>query len=235
MATEYEGDPTATEAPSDPPGDGVVPTLNLPEDGDDLNVSSVYQPFKVLADFAAFCTTRFGRLPGVRTWNASETYTAGMMVYYSGGGSNLTFRVKAGQTATVGTPPSSDLGQGGKWEIWGFSGAELAAYIGALYAIVAGTNAGHWDGPGGIRIQWEYLGVSDLPASPGDAVSHTFAYAFTTACRAAFWQTGARSQGGTGSTEMLVGSLTTTTCTLTLANVGDTAAIASGWLITIGN
>ena len=54
MATQYTGNPTATQAPGAVPSEGVAPILNLPADSDDLAVSSVYQSFKECADYIAF-------------------------------------------------------------------------------------------------------------------------------------------------------------------------------------
>ncbi len=53
MATNYTGNPTATEAPSAAPGGGVYPIVVIPDDGDALNAASVAQGYKVLADFSA--------------------------------------------------------------------------------------------------------------------------------------------------------------------------------------
>lgn len=52
MATQYDGNPTATQDPASAPGNAVAVKTNLPVDA--LNVSSIYQPFKVLADWIAW-------------------------------------------------------------------------------------------------------------------------------------------------------------------------------------
>jgi hypothetical protein len=57
MATTYPGDPTATEPPSVPPTPGVVPTVVVPADGEPLNVASISQALKALADFEAWLMT----------------------------------------------------------------------------------------------------------------------------------------------------------------------------------
>lgn len=54
MSTTYPGNPTATEAPSVPPTPGVVPSVVVPADGEPLNVASISQALKVLADFQAW-------------------------------------------------------------------------------------------------------------------------------------------------------------------------------------
>jgi hypothetical protein len=56
MSSDYTGDPTATQAPSPPPGRAVEPIVRRPTDGDALSAASVEQDFKVLADFAAWLT-----------------------------------------------------------------------------------------------------------------------------------------------------------------------------------
>lgn len=54
MSTTYPGDPTATEAPSVKPTPGVVPSVVIPADGEALNIASITQALKVLADFEAW-------------------------------------------------------------------------------------------------------------------------------------------------------------------------------------
>lgn len=59
MATNYPGNPAATEPPSVPPAPGAVPTVKLPDDDDDLNADSVRQALMVLADFIAWIMLLF--------------------------------------------------------------------------------------------------------------------------------------------------------------------------------
>jgi hypothetical protein len=59
MATQYTGDRTAVEIPSALPADGVSPIGVIPDDGDDLNVSSILQLAKVCLDFIDYLTHRF--------------------------------------------------------------------------------------------------------------------------------------------------------------------------------
>jgi hypothetical protein len=54
LSTDYDGLATATQAPSVPPTPGVVPTVSIPADGEALNVASITQAFKTLADFEAW-------------------------------------------------------------------------------------------------------------------------------------------------------------------------------------
>lgn len=61
MSTTYPGDPTATQAPSDPPVNGNAPKVVLPSDGDADNAASVAQAFKVLADFIAWLLAPFAK------------------------------------------------------------------------------------------------------------------------------------------------------------------------------
>ena len=53
MPSNYTGNATAVQAPDAGAAFGRAPVLALPIDGDDLNVSSLYQPLKVLADYVA--------------------------------------------------------------------------------------------------------------------------------------------------------------------------------------
>lgn len=80
MSSNYTGVPTATQSPSPAPGLYVAPILNLPTDGDALNVSSVLQPFKAVADWAAWASTMFAAIKGVTEWVNTVTYPAGSVV-----------------------------------------------------------------------------------------------------------------------------------------------------------
>lgn len=53
MPTNYPGNPAALESPSALPGSQDIPTVVLPIDGENANVASIEQAFKVLADFTA--------------------------------------------------------------------------------------------------------------------------------------------------------------------------------------
>ncbi len=65
MATSYTGDPTATRAPASAPSNGVAPIVVIPSDGDALNVASITQEIKVLADYVAY-TTAHGAIDPLR-------------------------------------------------------------------------------------------------------------------------------------------------------------------------
>jgi hypothetical protein len=54
MSSTYTGASGATQSPASPPAWGAPPVVVLPSDGDALNVASVMQAFKVLADYIAF-------------------------------------------------------------------------------------------------------------------------------------------------------------------------------------
>ena len=80
MSFPYTPDPGATQPPSPPPGRTVDPIPELPADGDALNVASVNQDFKVLADFIAYLQ-RLGALGdalggGARSLNGPSNPTA---------------------------------------------------------------------------------------------------------------------------------------------------------------
>jgi len=72
MATTYTADPTATQAPSDPPVDGTPPKATLPADGDPLIAASVAQMAKVAVDFEAYFQAPFA--------NASQ-WTQNLIAY----------------------------------------------------------------------------------------------------------------------------------------------------------
>lgn len=54
MPTDYTGTATATQSPDTAPALGKAPLIRLPVDADARNSASIYQPFKDLADNAAF-------------------------------------------------------------------------------------------------------------------------------------------------------------------------------------
>lgn len=133
MATQYTGDRTTIEIPAAKPNDGVSPIGVMPDDGDDLNASSVLQPFKVCLDFIDYCTHRFETFPGVRDYDAVRTYTAGMMCLSTDG---MTYRVKAGQTSTNVVPQTDTA----KWERWGYSQTEIANGSGDATGLITTIN-----------------------------------------------------------------------------------------------
>ena len=65
MPSNYDGNPTSTQAPASAPGDAVAVKMALPVDGDLRNVSSIYQSLKVAADWIAF----------LRDFKSTFTYT----------------------------------------------------------------------------------------------------------------------------------------------------------------
>jgi hypothetical protein len=80
MAFEYEGNPAATQAPSDPPDDdGTPPTLELPEDSDGSSVGVFYQALKVLADFVAKAMALLVGLPSYKSDTRCMQIPASMM------------------------------------------------------------------------------------------------------------------------------------------------------------
>lgn len=133
MATQYSGDRTAVQMPASIPNDGVTPIAVVPDDGDDLNASSILQAFKVAMDFLDYCTHRFETFPGVRDYEAGRTYTAGMMCLDTDG---MTYRVKTGQSS-VGIHPAANST---KWERWGYSQAEVANGSGDASGLITTTN-----------------------------------------------------------------------------------------------
>ncbi len=73
MSTNYPGVPGATQAPSAAAVPGNVPTVVLPDDGDDLDAASVAQAYKALADFCAMASTYLGYQFAARShWVGSE-------------------------------------------------------------------------------------------------------------------------------------------------------------------
>jgi hypothetical protein len=226
MATQYTGDRTTIEIPAAKPNDGVSPIGVMPDDGDDLNASSVLQPFKVCLDFIDYCTHRFETFPGVRDYEAARTYTAGMMCLSTDG---MTYRVKAGQTSTNVVPQTDTA----KWERWGYTKTELWTD----YAVVGNASAGVWKGPG-IWIQWHALTFADaqIPAN-GNSKTHTFLYEFPTACMfAGFFVTGLLSDGDrTSLPQIFAGSATKTQCTLVAPTMSGTGDVSTGYLSALGN
>jgi hypothetical protein len=81
MATNYTGNPAASQAPSPNPGFGVAPILSLPDDLDPLNASSIIQALKAVADWSAWLTNTLSPFRGITNWdNAFAGYTVGDVV-----------------------------------------------------------------------------------------------------------------------------------------------------------
>lgn len=80
MATQYQGDMTATQAPSPLPSFTEAPIGNLPADGDTLNASSVIQDFKACLDYLDFLRVKLKTVVGIRTFDAGWTYAIGDVV-----------------------------------------------------------------------------------------------------------------------------------------------------------
>lgn len=223
MATQYTGDRTALEIPASIPDDGVSPIAVVPEDGDDLNASSVLQPFKVAMDFIDYCTHRFTTFPGVRDYEAARTYTAGMMCLSTDG---MTYRVKTGQSSINILPQDNAT----KWERWGYSDTELAAAI--PYNT---TGTGQIAFPGGFMLKWAACIANDLPTEATASKVYTFPQAFAHACLGVWLQPSSYSVShDAGCPQVLAGSLTASQCTLVRPDTDATGEIATGYLFAIG-
>lgn len=134
MASQYTGDPTATQAPSPTPGMGVYPIGNLPVDGDTLNASAFAQAYKVCLDYIAFLQSKM--IFGIPPWDATTSYHSLSIVAWrtSDGGTGYVYRVKSGHSPDAGTLPNDTT----HWERWGWSKTELeAAMTVAIQAYVS--------------------------------------------------------------------------------------------------
>jgi hypothetical protein len=58
VASNYTGNPTATQAPASAPASGTVPILSLIADADGNTAANLYQAWKVCADYIAWLMTR---------------------------------------------------------------------------------------------------------------------------------------------------------------------------------
>lgn len=226
MATQYTGDRTAVEMPASKPNDGVSPIGVVPDDGDDLNASSVLQIAKVALDFLDYCTHRFEDFPGVRSYDAARTYTEGMMCLDIDG---MTYRVKTGQSS-IGIHPYDN---GTKWERWGYSATELAA----AFVLAGDATAGQLTLPGGFRILWQRLDGTQLPNESTPSVSHTFWNPFPTTCFVAFFQATSYSAAVDAPPQVLVGVTDRTAVSLGRPANASAAgsSVATGYLLAIGN
>jgi hypothetical protein len=111
MPSNYSGNPSAAQPPSPVPNSDDVPILALPNDGEDLNVSSVIQAFKTLADWIAWIITLVIHVKGVRRYSNTWTYTTGDLV--EDPFDYLTYKSLNVQTGVTphGNPSS--------WKLWG--------------------------------------------------------------------------------------------------------------------
>jgi hypothetical protein len=72
VPTNYAGNRAATQSPSAAPGIGIAPTVVIPNDGESLNVASIAQALKVLADYSAFETYELGGRNGPQWGDGSD-------------------------------------------------------------------------------------------------------------------------------------------------------------------
>ena len=75
MSSNYSGNPTATQAPSPQPAQGITPIAQLPSDGDSLNAASVAQAFKMLTDLGAYLTKNAAILPGDNAFTGTNNFS----------------------------------------------------------------------------------------------------------------------------------------------------------------
>jgi hypothetical protein len=232
MASQYTGNPTATQAPSPAPSFNADPIGNLPADGDTLNASSVAQAFKVPLDWIAFLRRILGKYMGVTEWDANMTYFEGQMVWYGTNGNTY-----MATTTVSGTAPTDET----KWSRWAFTKVQLLdALMNELFSVIGDTTAGYITLPGQFAVHWEYLegNPTPLPSTPGAYVDHTFDSPFSSNCFGAWFSPKALSVShSVGMPSLLISNVTKTGCRLFLVDQGASAdgAVASGVLFSIGN
>ena len=117
MPSTYTGNPTAAQSPSPAPNPTNPIILNLPTDGDDLNVSSILQALKAVGDWIMWLVGLIIPIQGVRTWSATTTYALNDMVV---GPDHLTYKSSVGANLN-NTPASSS----GAWDRWGHTPLEV--------------------------------------------------------------------------------------------------------------
>lgn len=157
VSTNYTGNPSATQAPSNPPVDGTAPEVTLPADGDPLIAASVAQAFKTPADFLAFLQSPYAN-------SATQTQ-----------------RIFAAQCARLLARAGFDHRGflAGNWNSW------REDWIGAPTPFTAGTGSfGRWNwaknaisGTAGIAVQYPsgandfcpWLALRGGSAGAGDA------------------------------------------------------------------
>lgn len=91
MTTSYTGNPSGVQAPDTVPVSGKAPVLTLPVDGESFNVSSIYQPFRDLADHLAFVARQAGKAKEVPDWSdyITQTHLNGLGYYATFDGVNV--------------------------------------------------------------------------------------------------------------------------------------------------
>jgi hypothetical protein len=82
MSSNFVPNSGIAYAPSPAPSldDAIDMVLALPDDGDNMNVSSILQAFKVLGGWTTFLKKALSPYRGTRLWNSVTTYTEGMSV-----------------------------------------------------------------------------------------------------------------------------------------------------------
>ena len=86
MSSNFVPNSGIAYAPSPAPSlnDAIDMVLALPDDGDNMNVSSILQAFKVLGGWTTFLKKALSPYRGTRLWNSVTTYTEGMTVLNPG-------------------------------------------------------------------------------------------------------------------------------------------------------
>lgn len=179
MSLDYVADPTATQAPSMPPGAGNLPTGRIPTDGQALNVASVWQVFKTLLDFVGFITT-YGAFTsvlniftGVQYFNAgifSNDATKAWNKVISGGNGTYSWVLYAGSKRVLLSINATWTDGTAKWSCTNTTQDASALYLdnGSLILFYKSATAGTWNDGAGAGA-WTARATFDLTS--GDLTS----------------------------------------------------------------
>lgn len=173
MSTTYTGDDTATQAPSPLPAKNATPILTLPVDGDGLNVASIYQALKSLADGIDFVFDRTAVLSVANQFADLQDFVAGIQTTTSPttltpllkGAGTSPFRLYVGNARAVLAFNAAYNDTTGKWSCTDTGAAAFAfAYAGVYCEFWKHTaTASTWnDGTGaGAWTQGPYFDLSN--------------------------------------------------------------------------
>lgn len=165
MPSNYTGNPAATEAPAAAPTARVVPIMSLPVDGDSENVASIYQPFKVAADYIAWLMQNSalaighcgdgsdGALStGGNVTLSKDTYYTNLTVNAGHKITTAGYRIFVNGTLTIAATGaiSADGGAGLPGAIGAVGGGGAAAASGSVYGGTGGGTGGASAGGDGV-------------------------------------------------------------------------------------
>jgi hypothetical protein len=125
MPTQYRGNASGYQPPSPQPNLSELPIFNLPNDGEDLNASSILQSLKSSADWIAFLIDNYSGTVGIKEHDTNRTYQVGAFVVDIEDG--LTYQCLNSASSQLAPHANPSV-----WKRWGHDRDDLRAESVAL-------------------------------------------------------------------------------------------------------